>query len=620
MLANRTIGADTAMKDPDSRTTSSTISEQVSLDELAARVAAIEAHLQLTPAPAAPLPPTPAATESAPAATASAPPADHQLPSIGISFLMLAGAFLLRAVTEAGMLTATIGVSLGLAYVLVLLFLTDRAARRGQRTTAHLFGAATVLVAFPFIWETTTKLHLLPANGAVAVTAVLIILGLGVVLRHRLQLVAWFMLLAAVATCAGLYWTTDATILFLALLIALGVATVWLGYLRGWQGPQWIVAMAANFLVFLTVMLAAHPAKQAPGRPQPDPDGALLLAIALPVVYLASFSWRTLVQRREAGGFEIMQSLGCIMAGYVGAIHLLRVGERSTSALGWATLIVALAGYVVAFMLVRSRQGRGLNFFYYAWLGLLLTFIGSALVVSSHWLPYLWCGLGVAAAITGGHFDRWTLRLHCAAYLVGAAVITGLPTAIFAAFIATQPPTWQEWTVPGVIVWFVTAICYGLLVAAQRGREVSRWRRTPRFLVALLGLTGAGVLLVTALSEWLTGMISGPEASIVAAVRTAVLAGTAVLLAAVGRRQLFLELAWFTSPLLVLIAPKVLLEDLRQGTPVSLFVGFACFGIALIVSPRLRRREAHANANPGQDLVTSNLDATSEGSNGTEKT
>jgi positive regulator of sigma E activity len=72
---------------------------------------------------------------------------------------------------------------------------------------------------------------------------------------------------------------------------------------------------------------------------------------------------------------------------------------------------------------------------------------------------------------------------------------------------------------------------------------------------------------------------------------------------------MFVELSWFTSPLLVLIAPKMLFEDLRQGTPISLFVGFACYGIALIVAPRLRRREAHA---------AGDLDPTSKGSNGTD--
>ncbi|MBU1674717.1 DUF2339 domain-containing protein, partial [bacterium] len=567
---------------------------------MTARIAAIEAHLGLTAATASSTPlPAPGAPELAVDVPASPP--GLQLPAVGSSLLMLAGAFLLRAVTDAGMLSSVVGVSLGLAYILVLLYLTDRDARRGQRMRANLFGAATVLVAYPFIWETTTKLDLLPAMGSAAVTVLITTLALGVALRHRLEAPAWIVLLAAVVVCSGLYWTTDTTLLFLAVLVALGVATVWLAYLRDWRGPQWLVAIVVNVLVFLTVILAAHPVEQATGRPTPAPGGALSLALALPVVYLASFSWRTLVQRRGAGVFEILQSLGCIMAGYVGAIHLLRAAGRSTAALGWATLIAAVAGYAVAFILVRGRQGRGLNFFYYAWLGLVLTFIGTALVVSGPWLPYLWAGLGVAAAITGGIFDRWTLRLHCASYLIGAAVVAGLANRIFEAFVARRTPTWVDPTVAGPIVWILAAVCYTLLVAAQRGRAVPGWRRVPRFLVATLALIGAGILCVTALSVWSIGAVPGPAGAIVSVVRTAVLSAVTVLLAALGRRPLLVELSWFVNPLLVLIGLKVLLEDLRRGTPVSLFFGFACFGIALIVAPRLRLRRADAGPEPSPE-------------------
>ena len=59
------------------------------------------------------------------------PHAAPQLPSLGGAMLMLAGAFLLRALTEAGLLNATLGVALGLAYMLILLGLTRRAAAGG---------------------------------------------------------------------------------------------------------------------------------------------------------------------------------------------------------------------------------------------------------------------------------------------------------------------------------------------------------------------------------------------------------------------------------------------------------------------------------------------------------
>jgi hypothetical protein len=599
------------MKHVDSRAGSNEAALQAAVAALAARIAAIEDRLGLPPptaGDAASATPSPQQA-SASAAAAAAPPVTAtagfqlQLPTVGISFLILAGAFLLRALTGSGTVGGTVGVSLGLAYVAVLLVVTDRAARRGQRPQAQLFGVSTVLVAYPFLWETSTKLALLPARGAVAATAALAAIGLVVSLRHRLRVLAWITLLAAAATSTGLFWVTPATELFLALMLLLGAATVWLGYRLGWTGPRWPVAAVVNFLIFLTVMMAAHPGRQAPGRPQPDPEGALLLALALPAVYLGSFAWRTLVARREAGLFEILQSLGCLAAGYVGAIHLLHVGERSTAALGWGTLAAAVAAYAVAFVLVRGRQGRGLNFFYFAWLGLLLMLIGSALVVPGDVLPLLWCGLALAAAVTGGVFDRWTLRLHCAAYLVGAAVTTGLPAAAFAAFAGHATPAWQHWSTVGVIVWLTTLGCYGLLVGSQRGRHDARWRRIPRFLTAALALTGAGIVVVTAVSLWLSGALAGADRPVTAAVRTAVLAGSALLLAALGRRAAVAELGWFTTPLLVLAALKVLAEDLRHGTPVSLFVGFACFGVALILAPRLRRRDApvHPDTRPEGD-------------------
>lgn len=604
------------MNESAKRPTISLASVAASLEILAARITAIEEHIGLAAA-AAPTTPDPVQHPGETVAKAPDRPPGLRLPAVGKSFLMLAGAFLLRAVTDAGLLSSVSGVSLGLVYILFLLYLTDRHARHGLRAEANLFGIATALVAFPFVWETTTKLGLLPAPGAAAATLLVTMLALGVAVRHRLETLAWIVLLASVALCASLYWITDASLLFLALLVALGVATLWLGYLRDWRGPRWFLAIVVNLLVFLTAMLAAHPPHDASTRPEPATDGTLLLALALPAAYLVSFAWRTLVHRREAGPFEILQSLGCIMAGYVGAIHLLRFLGRGTAVLGWATLIAAVAGYVVAFMLVRGRQGRGLNFFFYAWLGLVLTFLGTALVLSGPWLHFLWAGLGVAAAITGGMFDRWTLRLHCTAYLFGAALVSGFAALVFEVFAARRVPAWGDLSSAILIVWILAVACYLLLVFAQRSREVSGWRRVPRILVATLAMSGLGVLVVIALCVWSAGIVPGPEGAVLAVVRTAVLSAVTVLLAALGRRPLLVEMSWLVNPLLVVIGLKLLLEDLRRGTPVSLFCGFTCYGIALIVAPRLRPDRTGAEPEPGPTLPEDGPAASSEGNHAT---
>ena len=86
----------------------------------------------------------------------------------------------------------------------------------------------------------------------------------------------------------------------------------------------------------------------------------------------------------------------------------------------------------------------------------------------------------------------------------------------------------------------------------------------------------------------------------VAAVRTIVLAVAAVAIAAGSRNVHLAELGWFVNPLLVLAGLKLLAEDLRRGTPVSLFLGFGCFGAALIAAPRLDVRIGHDETARGQ--------------------
>ncbi|HEY0787623.1 MAG TPA: hypothetical protein VGE86_03205, partial [Thermoanaerobaculia bacterium] len=86
------------------------------------------------------------------------------------------------------------------------------------------------------------------------------------------------------------------------------------------------------------------------------------------------------------------------------------------------------------------------------------------------------------------------------------------------------------------------------------------------------------------------------SAPVLAATRTAVLSVAAVLLAmAAHHRRLAITRA-LVYPVLILGAIKLTIEDLRLGTPLTLFVAFVLYGGALIVAPRLRKRGKWAPA------------------------
>ena len=507
---------------------------------------------------------------------------------LGRAVLYLAGAFLLRALTDTNVIPPTAGFGLGLIYALLIILLADRAGRRGDRPGAGALGLTALVVAFPFVWETTGVRDIVsPAVGGVALL-VLTAAGLTVAWRRRLRILYWAYASAALVTVVGLYVATGAAVIYSGLLLTLGAATTVCGYARGWYLMRWPVAVTADLVILRLAMMTSNP-EGATASGQPVATAAIqALALALLVIYLGLFTFRALVQGRGVQAFDVVQSALAIAVGFGGAVHIARHLDSGTAVLGWTALAAALVSYSVAFTVVRQRHGRGRAFFYFASLALLFLVLGSELVVSGQWLAWSWIGLGVAAAWLGGRYDRFTLRAHCAVYLALAAVQTGLLAATVDASLGAPDTAWTGLGVSALVALAATGACYALLVRA-RGPRTHRARRIPRFFVALLTLMGLGYLAVTLLVRLVTDAPPNAVPAAVAVVRTAVLAVTAVALARAARRPVVAELGWLVYPVLVIGLVKLLLEDLKLGDPVALTVSFALFGSALILAPRQLR-------------------------------
>ena len=85
-----------------------------------------------------------------------------------------------------------------------------------------------------------------------------------------------------------------------------------------------------------------------------------------------------------------------------------------------------------------------------------------------------------------------------------------------------------------------------------------------------------------------------PDPAALATLRSTVLAVTALVLAAAGRRAGREELVWLVYPVLALGGLKLLAQDVPQGRPATLVLSFAAYGAALILAPRLLRRPSPA--------------------------
>lgn len=553
------------------------------LQQLRALVTSLQLRVESLEARLAPLAETalPQAALAGPVEAAAAedlrPAAVRAFSLLGRSVLVLAGGFLLRALAGGGLVPQTVGFAAGLAYVLGLILVCDRAGRRGDHAGATALGVAAVLVAYPFLGEATARLHLVSAPAAGAGWALVTAAGLVAAARTRLRALAWAFTLGALASGVLLQAASGHPLLFTWLLLGLGAATLLLAYGRGWRLKRWPAAFAVDALVLRLVVVAAG---QAPGAP--TPAAVLPLALALPLVYLGLFTYRALVLGKGVRAFYITQSLLVLAIGYGGALKLAQASGSGAAPLGLAALAAAVGYYTVAFTIVHQRHGRGRAFFWCASLGLVFLALGSRVVAGGPWLTWCWLALGVGATLLGNRLGRLTLHAHGVVYLLLGVLSSGLGAAAWRAFVGGAPGDGPAPGAVGVATCIAAAAAWTLQARSALAADRAGPGRIPRFGAAVPVLLGAGWAAVTALTGLAGG---GPSAAAVS--RTAVLAVTVIALAFAARRTRWTELGWPVVPLLALGCVKLLIEDMRRGSPVTLTVSLALFGTALIVAPRL---------------------------------
>jgi hypothetical protein len=554
------------------------------------RVARLEklAHTGF-PAPESPgsSPQTPAGApaETGKGVSRSGPQTGTLIGFTGRTLLVLAGAFLLRAVTEAGILARFPGSLAGLAYAMFWIALADRAAAKSSRTSATVHGLTACLIAFPLLGEAVYRYSLISAGvGAVSVA-----LAAGVFLLvawHRtLHGLGWMAAGGAAITSVGLAVLSGAWIPFGYTLLVLSVFTLGLHYSRNWYVLAWCAGFTLNLLVAIEILLALLPGSA--GLPPVPPGSLTTFLILLVLVHAAVFGIPTLVRGRSVRAFEIMQSTGVILVGVVGAVLTSRAAGQPTAVPALLSLLLAAGAYAVAFLFVDRRVDRKTNFLYYTTLALPLTLIAAGVLLGRDMLATVCAGLAVITASLGGHFSRVTLSLHSAVYVLVAVIASGLAAASIRSFL--EAPRLDVWSSASLVAAFVAAGICSWITAAVHGRTWGRMSRAPKVIV-LAALVWSTIGLVVAVASSLLPWGEEVDAGMLATLRTGVLAATALALGGMARIHRLSEARWLTYPVLAVGGLKLVLDDFPHGRPTTLFLSLALLGTALVMAPRLARR------------------------------
>jgi len=503
----------------------------------------------------------------------------------GRTLLVLAGAFVLRALTDSGTLPTWLGVGLGFLYAGTWIAMAERAGRSGQAWSAGFHGIAAVAIGFPLLFEASGRFKLLSPWAAALALALLTGVALLVASRRRLQGLAWMVSLGGLPTAAALMVSSGRMAPAALYLVLLGAATLWLGYVRDWTALRWPVALFADVALALLAARAVEP------QAVEGPRTAFLVLFVLVVAYLGSIATRTLLLDRAVVPFEVVQTALGALVGLGGAVFVASRSGMGSGGFGALTALMGVAGYAVAFSFVARRHKGRENFHFYGTVGLVFVLAGTSLLLSGGALGILWGLFALAAAAWARRRQSRTLAAHAAAYSVAAAIASDLLGHALESALESPRAAWTPLPLLAVVVGLALGVTAWLCSAAV---PRNRWaERLPQLaLVAALATSVAGLSM-----GWLLRPLAGapgPEANlgVAAAVRTAVLSVGAILLAWSGRRAPWAEAGWLAYPVLAATGLKLLVEDLRSGRPATLVLSFALFGAALILVPRLRARPA----------------------------
>jgi hypothetical protein len=543
--------------------------------ELEGRVSALEASSKATR--------DVAAEARAPESEALVAPEIPQgtLALLGRTLLVLAGAYLIRALTEGRVLPAGVGIAVGLAYAAFWQLRSDRDGLSGMRASACFHGLTSSLIAFPLIWEGAARFSVISTRTGYALLVCFFALGLGVAWHRRLTASAWLTTSLALGAALALLVSSHDLLAALLAIVAVAGLLEWLAFRDTWLGLRWVAAGTLDAVAVLLIAVATRP--EIPESYASLSLGAAPVALlTLPGLYVAAVAARTLRRGQLVTGFEVAQGAAAVVLGLGGAWRILAVHGAPARAPGALALVLGALCYAAAFAYAERRAGQGRNFYFYSTAALLLSLGGTVLFMEGLVLPLTWGGLGLLASLLGRRFNRMTLRVHSALYLVATAFLTGLLVACAHALagqaVGPLPPTAWVAAAAAAAGWSV--------LATDPGAPRSGWSRTPQLLLALLVVFAVGKALQMAAWAAVGGLLA-EDPGAAAVVRTAVLVALALTLAWLSRGAALPELRWLVYPLLILGGVKLLAQDLRHGRPATLVASLSLYGAILIVVPRL---------------------------------
>ncbi|MFZ0743640.1 MAG: hypothetical protein WAM85_04500 [Terracidiphilus sp.] len=517
------------------------------------------------------LPPAPEITEESPIEQVGS-----VFPVLGGAMLGIAGAYVLRALAESGLVPRQAIAAVAIVYAVAWLVWSAKARATAPFARAIYAGTSALILA-PMLWELVLRFNILSPVLTAVVLSGFAVAATALAWKDNLTAVLWIANGAAALTSLALAIATHQLMPFLFALLVMVLLCEYAVVRGRGQSIRPLVAAVADVAVWALIFIYSSPESAHTDYPALGPAVLLSPACLLFLIYAVSLVFKTTILERSITVFEIVQ--GVIAFILVISSVLFFEPNTGTVILGIACLLLSAACYWLAFAAFRpASEHRNFNVFA-AW--------GAALFLAGVlWsLPSAWAGmfLGLAALtaiVLGVRRQCTALDFHGVIYLFAAAVVSGLLEYSFRALAG--PPTAQpSWSI------FLISACAISSYAAGKERKGEDWRQQLlHFIPALLAACAVTALMAQGLLR-LAAFVVTPDVFHVALIRTLAICSVALALAFGGARWGRLEMTRIAYSALVFEAAKLLFEDLRHGRMEFIAASFFLFAVTLIGVPRL---------------------------------
>lgn len=498
---------------------------------------------------------------------------------LGKAVLGIAGAYLLRAIAEAGPIPQFPVLLAAIVYAALWMVWAVR-GHDTNRFASAAYGMTSVLILAPLLWECTVRFRVISAGFAALVLVGYVAFALTLSWRRQLQLIPWITTVAMVITALALIVATHRLVPLAASLLVVAAITEIAACLEHRLSLRAVPALAADFAIWLLVDLLTSAEGIPEGYDPASPVTIGILCCALFAIYGASIGVRGFAHTQKFSIFEIGQG---VLAFALAAFGVLRATQGTASGtIGILCLVFSVACYWTALWHFASESYSRNRRVTATWAAALLL-AGTFLVFGTKLQVAFLCLGALTAAFLYSSTRKFSLGLHVSFYLAAAAAVSPLPAFGVSAMAGVVPPA------PNWVVWVIeiaALLCY--LVGAQVQEE--RIQRRGLWVVpgGLFSFASAAIVVVM-ISTLASGQmeLSPPRLSVI---RTIVTCGLAFVLGFAASRCKYVELGWLASAAVAFGTLKLLLEDMRFGNAVSLVISLLCYGSMLILLPRLTRR------------------------------